>query len=51
MLGYPWTPGFFVLCAVVGIVSAYVSQLRMSLVGTLMLGAGVLVYRWRKGPA
>jgi APA family basic amino acid/polyamine antiporter len=48
VLGYPWMPGFFVLCAVVGVVSAYVSQLRMSLVGTLMLGAGVLVYRWRR---
>lgn len=48
VLGYPWTPAFFVLCAVVGIVSAYVSQLRMSLVGTLMLGAGVLVFRWRR---
>ena len=48
VLGYPWMPGFFVLCAVVGVVSAYLSQLRMSLVGTMMLGAGVLVYRWRR---
>lgn len=47
VLGYPWMPAFFVACAVVGIVSAYVSALAMSLVGTAMLGAGVLVYRWR----
>lgn len=46
-LGYPWLPGFFVLCAAVGIVSAYVSAFRMSLVGTAMLGAGILVFRWR----
>ena len=43
--GYPWLPGFFVGCAVVGVVSAYVSHLRMSLVGTGMLAAGILVHR------
>ena len=43
--GYPWLPAFFVLSAAVGIVSAYVSALRMSLVGTGMLAAGALVYR------
>jgi APA family basic amino acid/polyamine antiporter len=42
---YPWLPGFFVACAVVGVVSAYVSAPGMSLVGTGMLGVGVLVYR------
>ncbi|MCX5766316.1 MAG: amino acid permease [Gemmatimonadetes bacterium] len=47
VLGYPWMPAFFVACAAVGIVSAYVSALAMSLVGTAMLGVGVLVYRWR----
>lgn len=47
VLGYPWLPAFFVACAAVGIVSAYVSALAMSLVGTAMLGVGVLVYRWR----
>ena len=47
VLGYPWLPALFVLCASVGVVSAYVAQLKMSLVGTAMLAAGVLVYRWR----
>jgi APA family basic amino acid/polyamine antiporter len=47
VLGYPWLPAFFVLSAAVGIVSAYVSALKMSLVGTGMLVAGMLLYRWR----
>jgi hypothetical protein len=47
VLGYPWLPAFFVLSAAVGIVSAYVSALKMSLVGTGMLIAGVVVYKWR----
>ncbi len=46
VLGYPWMPAFFVACAVVGIVSAYVSALQMSLVGTAMLAVGVVVYRF-----
>ena len=46
-LGYPWLPAFFVLCAAAGIVSAYVSAFRMSLVGTAMLAAGVVVFRLR----
>ncbi|MFI5231506.1 MAG: APC family permease [Gemmatimonadales bacterium] len=45
--GYPWVPAFFVVCALVGIVSAYVSALRMSLVGTAMVAAGALLYKWR----
>jgi APA family basic amino acid/polyamine antiporter len=45
--GYPWLPAFFVLSAIVGIVSAYVSQLKMSLVGTAMVAAGVVLYKWR----
>ena len=44
--GYPFMPAFFVACAVVGVVSAYVSAFRMSLVGTAMLVAGVAVYRF-----
>jgi APA family basic amino acid/polyamine antiporter len=47
VLGYPWLPAFFVLSAVVGIVSAYVAALEMSLVGTAMLAVGVVLYRWR----
>lgn len=46
VLGYPFMPAFFVACAVVGVVSAYVSAFRMSLVGTAMLVAGVAVYRF-----
>ena len=45
--GYPWVPAFFVLCALVGIVSAYVSALKMSLVGTAMVAAGAALYKWR----
>lgn len=45
--GYPWLPAFFVIAAVVGIVSAYVSALRMSLVGTAMVAAGAALYKWR----
>jgi APA family basic amino acid/polyamine antiporter len=47
VLGYPWLPAFFVLSAVVGIIAAYVSALKMSLVGTAMVAFGVLVYRLR----
>jgi APA family basic amino acid/polyamine antiporter len=47
VIGYPWLPAFFVLCAAVGVVSAYVSAFRMSLVGTGMLAAGVVLYKWR----
>jgi APA family basic amino acid/polyamine antiporter len=47
VIGYPLLPAFFVLCAAVGVVSAYVSALRMSLVGTGMLAAGAVLYRWR----
>jgi APA family basic amino acid/polyamine antiporter len=45
--GYPWVPAFFVGSAAVGIVSAYVSAPRMSLVGTAMLAAGAALYQWR----
>lgn len=45
--GYPWLPAFFVVAAVVGIVSAYVSALKMSLVGTAMVAAGAALYKWR----
>lgn len=45
VLGYPWLPAFFVISAAIGIVSAYVSALTMSLVGTAMLAAGVVVYK------
>jgi basic amino acid/polyamine antiporter, APA family len=44
--GYPIVPGFFVVAAIFGIVSAYVSSLRTSLLGTAILGVGVVVYYW-----
>ncbi len=44
-LGYPWLPAFFVAAGVVGIVSAYVSELRMSLFGTALLALGALIWR------
>ena len=44
---YPWLPGAFVACAVVGVASAWVSAPLMSLAGTAMLAAGALIYQWR----
>jgi APA family basic amino acid/polyamine antiporter len=44
---YPWLPLAFVLCAVVGIASAWISAPRMSLAGTGLLGLGVALFRWR----
>ena len=46
--GYPIVPGFFVVAAIIGIVSAYVSSLRTSLLGTAILVVGVVVYYWTK---
>lgn len=43
-LGYPWLPAFFVAAGIVGIVSAYVSELRMSLFGTGLLVLGALLW-------
>jgi APA family basic amino acid/polyamine antiporter len=50
--GYPIVPGFFVVAAIIGIVSAYVASLRTSMLGTAILGVGVIVYYMttRKGP-
>jgi len=42
--GYPIVPGFFVLAAAFGIVSAYVASLRTSLLGTAILLVGVMVF-------
>lgn len=44
---YPWLPAAFVACAVVGVLSAWISAPKMSLAGTAMLVAGVLLYKWR----
>ncbi len=44
--GYPAVPLLFVGAALVGIVSAYVSSLRTSLFGTLLLAVGAGVYAW-----
>ena len=43
-VGYPVVPGLFVLAAVLGIVSSFYKSLRMSLLGTAILLAGVAVY-------
>lgn len=42
--GYPIVPGFFVIAAMFGIVSAYVADLRTSMLGTAILFVGVVVY-------
>jgi basic amino acid/polyamine antiporter, APA family len=42
--GYPIVPGFFVVAAIFGIVSAYVADLRTSMLGTAILLVGVVVY-------
>jgi APA family basic amino acid/polyamine antiporter len=43
-LGYPVVPGFFVLAAAAGVVSAVVASPRTSLLGVGLLGAGALVH-------
>ncbi len=43
--GYPVVPALFVVAAVLGIVSAYVSSFRTSLLGTGILLLGVVVFR------
>ena len=42
--GYPVVPALFVVAAVLGIVSAYRSSLRTSLLGTAILLVGVIVF-------
>src|SRR6185436_13958932 len=42
--GYPLVPGLFVLAAMIGVFSAFVSALKTSLLGTGLLLAGVVVY-------
>jgi APA family basic amino acid/polyamine antiporter len=44
---YPWLPLLFVLCAVVGVASAWISAPQMSVAGTSALLIGAAVYRWR----
>ncbi|HUQ83951.1 MAG TPA: amino acid permease [Gemmatimonadaceae bacterium] len=44
--GYPVVPGLFVVAAVLGIVSAYVSSPKTSLLGTGILLVGILVFYW-----
>ncbi len=43
-LGYPVLPALFVLAAAIGIVSAYVAAPKMSLFGTALLAAGIVVH-------
>lgn len=43
-LGYPVVPAFFVLAAIAGITSSFYASLRMSLLGTLILLAGIVVF-------
>ena len=43
-LGYPAVPAFFVLAAVTGIVSSFYKSLRMSLLGSALVAAGIVVY-------
>ncbi len=48
--GYPWLPAFFVIAAVIGVASSFVSSLRMSLFGMAQLAAGVAVFLYfRRG--
>ncbi len=44
--GYPAVPLLFVLAALVGVISAFLSSLRTSLFGSALLAAGVGVHRW-----
>lgn len=43
-LGYPVVPAFFVLAAVAGIVSSFYKSLRMSLLGTVLVALGIVVF-------
>jgi APA family basic amino acid/polyamine antiporter len=47
-LGYPVLPALFVVAAAVGIVSSFVAALKMSLFGTGLLAAGVVVHLMSK---
>lgn len=51
MGGYPWLAAAFVLCAAVGIASAWISAPKMSLVGTAMLVIGAAIYGARRKSA
>jgi len=44
--GYPWTPAFFVLAAIYVVVSAIAANPRNAIIGTLLIGLGVPVYRY-----
>jgi APA family basic amino acid/polyamine antiporter len=44
--GYPFVPALFVVAAVLGVVSAYVSSPKTSLLGTGILAVGVAVFYW-----
>lgn len=44
--GYPIVPGFFVVAAAFGVLSAYVAAPLTSFMGTLILLIGVGVHRW-----
>lgn len=44
--GYPIVPGFFVVAAGFGVLSAYIAAPLTSLMGTLILLVGVVVHRW-----
>lgn len=41
--GYPWIPGLFLLCAAAVLVSSYASNLKGSLIGTLLILTGLPV--------
>ena len=43
-IGYPWTPGIFVLVSAAIVVNAFYSDPRLSLLGTLIILAGVPLY-------
>jgi basic amino acid/polyamine antiporter, APA family len=45
-LGYPVVPALFVVAAIVGIVSSFVSAPRTSILGTVLLAAGIAAH-WR----
>lgn len=46
VLGYPWMPLFFVVAAVIGILSAVISSPRTSALGAAQLVAGVALFYW-----
>ena len=50
-IGYPLTPGIFVVASLAIVVNAIVTNPRVTGLGLLLIGAGIPVYLWFRGKA